>query len=124
MIDPDLIQAPDAIGDDLSRTNAAQTSEARLWRAVIGQAAHDCVWGDQEMKVENAQWLFTEDFDVVCTFACVEPKPIKDLFHKILTAEKQIQARYWARQLVKCFDYFDEEIDRHIYSMDPDPEPT
>ena len=102
--------------DDTSRSNAHAMNEARLWRAVLAQAANDCVWGDSHMKLENAEWLFTEDFSTVAEMAQVNEDMIKSIFIEILKADKHVYARYHAKQLMKCFEYYD--ADSHLYSVE------
>jgi hypothetical protein len=48
--------------------------ESQLWRAILAHALHDAAKG------KDAGWIGSRDFEIVCTFAGLDPDAVRDRF--------------------------------------------
>lgn len=54
-----------------------QLSECRLWRAVIAQSIYDLNKPDVRKRTEVIDWMDSEDFELVCSLAQLEPTSVR-----------------------------------------------
>ena len=48
--------------------------ESQLWRAILAHALHDAAKG------KDTGWIGSRDFEIVCTFAGLDPDAVRDRF--------------------------------------------
>lgn len=69
-------------------------SENFLWRAVIGQAIYDIYRGEDKHRREVFRWLKSEDFNIACDFAIIEPERLRDAMLNLFTLPKNLSIKY------------------------------
>jgi hypothetical protein len=67
------------------RAEAEETSEQKLWRAVIATTVEEWINGPLRQKRDAEQFLFHDDHDyrTVCYSAGIDPQGFRDRLHKI-----------------------------------------
>jgi hypothetical protein len=70
-----FIQSPGKTG--LQNDPEELSNAAKLWRSVLGQAIRD-VYHEDNARKEVIRWLDTDDFEVVCDYAEVDPVQMRE----------------------------------------------
>lgn len=89
--------------------------ERVLWLHVIAQALIDAASRDKEIRQEIIDWIDTEDFEVVCGMAGMQPSYVRHAANAILAEKNQRKAFKKAmnfRFLVRSY------VDSHMGEID------
>lgn len=69
-----------------------------MWRAVLAQAIRDIYSGTPQERKDVLLWMRTEDFEIVCDYACVEYTQMMDQMAS-LAIMPAILARKYGKEL-------------------------
>lgn len=70
------------------------TPEELLWRAVLGQAVRDIYDQNIGVRAETLRWMKSEDFEVVCIFANVDPYAMRRQLRNLAELPIHIAKKY------------------------------
>lgn len=79
----------DWIGNDLD-----PTSVLKLWRAVIALAIADSASGKKHLTLPVEAWIKSNDFDIVCGLARLQPEPLIKIIKELLSHESLVAQAY------------------------------